>query len=79
MNDIELSPRYHRIVYNIACGYTNNEIAEIMGITSSTVANHITAIMKSFQVHDRLELVVKALKIGIIHIESIALVDRSGK
>lgn len=57
-----LSPREADVLYCIAQGMTNKEIARALGITEHTIKNSVAAIFEKLQVHDRTSAVVWALR-----------------
>jgi DNA-binding NarL/FixJ family response regulator len=52
----------------IAQGMTNKEIADRLCISSQTVKNHVTAILRKLQVNDRTSAVIYALRRGWIRL-----------
>jgi DNA-binding NarL/FixJ family response regulator len=46
-------------------GYTNAEIAEILGIASGTVKVHIEHILSKLDLKDRTQAAVKASELGL--------------
>lgn len=65
MGNPELSEREREVVQLIAKGMSNQEIALALGITEGTVKFHVNNILSKFQVHDRTQAVIVALKRGI--------------
>jgi two-component system NarL family response regulator len=63
-----LSAREHDVIELVADGLRNQEIAERLGLSLSTVKCHVNAIMDKLDAQDRTEAVVTALKRGIIHL-----------
>lgn len=61
----DLSDREREIVCLMATGKTNQEIAAILNIAEGTVKFHVNNILSKFQVSDRTQAVIKALKRGI--------------
>lgn len=53
-----LSVREREVAELVVAGKSNKEIASILGISESTVKNHITSILKKLGVQDRMELVL---------------------
>jgi two-component system NarL family response regulator len=68
----ELTPRESEIVRYVASGLRNNEVAERLSITESTVKTHLNNIFQKLDVRDRLELTHYAIKTGMV-----AVLDRS--
>ena len=68
----ELTPRESEIVRYVASGLRNNEVAERLSITESTVKTHLNNIFQKLGVRDRLELTHYAIKTGMV-----AVLDRS--
>ncbi len=72
-----LTGREIEILDCIAQGLTNKEIAERLYISSQTVKNHVTSILRKLQVNDRTSAVIYALRRGWIRLGgSDASVDR---
>lgn len=61
-----LSPMREKVFRLLCEGKTNNDIAEVLGISAATVANHAKAVLKAFNVNSRHALIAKALKMGLI-------------
>jgi DNA-binding NarL/FixJ family response regulator len=59
-----LSEREMEVLNCVVEGMSNKEIAVILGISHQTVKNHITSILRKFNVEDRTQAVVYALKRG---------------
>ena len=63
-----LTGREREILKLLAEGYSNQEIAEMLVITSKTVEVHKTNLMSKLGIHNRIDLVKYALRKGIISI-----------
>ncbi len=63
-----LSVREQEVLGLVADGLRNQEIAERLGLSLSTIKCHVNAIMDKLDAQDRTEAVVTALKRGIIHL-----------
>lgn len=63
-----LTGREIEILDCIAQGLTNREIADRLCISSQTVKNHVTAILRKLQVNDRTSAVIYALRRGWIRL-----------
>ncbi|WP_415172940.1 response regulator [Nocardioides sp.] len=59
----DLTPRQSRILYLIAEGMTNREIAEELVVAEKTVKNHITGLLARLGVQHRTQAAVLALKL----------------
>ena len=64
-----LTPREVELLQLIAKGYKNREIAERMMIALKTVENHRANIMKKLDVANTAELIVTAVKEGIVKLD----------
>ncbi|MBR1777394.1 MAG: response regulator transcription factor [Alphaproteobacteria bacterium] len=61
-----LTPRQFTVLTFLAAGLRNKEIAYRMGLTVSTVKQHISGIMLRLNVNTRTAVVLKAQKLGLI-------------
>ncbi len=64
----DLSAREQEVLSKLAEGLRNQEIADQLGLSLSTVKCHVNAILDKLDAVDRTEAVVTALKRGIIHL-----------
>ncbi len=61
-----LSDREIEVLERIAAGGSNKEIAETLGISTQTVKNHISSILRKLSLNDRTQAVLYALRRGWI-------------
>jgi DNA-binding NarL/FixJ family response regulator len=61
-----LSDREIEVLERIASGGSNKEIAEALGISTQTVKNHISSILRKLSLNDRTQAVLYALRRGWI-------------
>ncbi len=61
-----LTKREMDVLQLLGRGYANREIAETLGLSPTTVKTHVERIFKRLEVTDRIEAVVKALRLRII-------------
>jgi two-component system response regulator NreC len=61
-----LSEREQQVFRLVAQGRSTNQIADILCVSPKTVEKHRTSLMNKLNVHDRLELLKYAIKIGIV-------------
>ena len=62
----ELSQRKVEILTLVAKGLSNKKIAEIVGVTSETVKDHVAKILKAIGASTRAEAVSMAINLGLI-------------
>ncbi len=67
-SEIDLSPREHQILTEVAEGYHSKEIAADIGVSERTVKSHLTSIYNKLGVFSRAEAVAKALQLGLIEL-----------
>jgi len=61
-----LSEREIQVLERVAAGGSNKEIAEGLGISTQTVKNHISSILRKLSLNDRTQAVLYALRRGWI-------------
>jgi DNA-binding NarL/FixJ family response regulator len=65
-NDLlgELTPREKEILYWLAQGLSNNEVAARMVLSEKTVKNHVSHMLKKLDIRDRTQAAIMAWKAG---------------
>ena len=63
----ELTVREREVLDLLAAGRNNRQIAEQLGLSAKTVANHISAIFAKLQVADRTQAILRARDAGLGH------------
>ena len=61
-----LTTRELEVAQLLACGLTNKEIAQRLGITDHTVKFHINGVLRKLGVSSRTEAVVRAARLGVV-------------
>jgi DNA-binding CsgD family transcriptional regulator len=56
----ELTPRQHEVLRALRHGCSTEQMADMMGITTETVRNHVRRLFRTLGVHSRLEAVALA-------------------
>lgn len=73
MDKINLTPRQSEVLYMLAKGLTNEEIACQLSITIHTVKAHLCAIFETLKARSRIEAVVCGIRLGLINLKEIDL------
>jgi DNA-binding NarL/FixJ family response regulator len=63
----ELTAREREVLDLLAAGRSNHQIAERLGLSVKTVANHLSAIFAKLQVADRTQAILRARDAGLGH------------
>ncbi len=66
----ELTARQAEVLTLLAEGYANKRIALALGIAEATVRAHVSDILHGLQVANRTEAVVRARRLGLLHLPS---------
>jgi two-component system, NarL family, response regulator NreC len=66
---ISLSPREREVLRLVAFGYTNAEVARVLGTSRRTVEGHRNHIMQKLGLQTRAQLVRHAVNAGILHLD----------
>ncbi|MEU7852719.1 response regulator transcription factor [Nonomuraea sp. NPDC049141] len=61
-----LTEREREVMILVACGRTNDEIADLLGISRMTAKTHVNRAMIKLKAHDRAQLVIIAYETGLI-------------
>lgn len=67
-----LTEREHSVLFYLAQGKTNEEIAQYLHISVHTVKAHLEAIYDKLGVSNRVQAVMKAVVLGLIDIKEFA-------
>ncbi len=69
--DDRLTPREREMVILVARGMTIKQIALSLHVSEKTVRNHMRSIYSKLAVYDRSQLVIYALKKGLVDINAL--------
>jgi len=69
--DDGLTPRERETLILVARGMVVKEIAYSLQVSEKTVRNHISSIYRKLAVYDRSQLVIYALKKGLVNIDTL--------
>lgn len=58
------TPRQEEVLQLLLDGYANKEIGKMLGLSDETVKNHVTAILRGFDVNNRTQAAVAASRFG---------------
>ncbi len=65
-NGLFLSPRQVAVLQELAKGFSNKQIANVLHIAEPTVKMHISALLRAFGVQNRVQILIKATQKGFI-------------
>lgn len=66
-----LTQRERNVLYYLALGFKNNQIAESLNISVHTVKAHLETIYYKLKVTNRVQAVIKAIKLNCIDIREL--------
>ena len=66
----ELTARQNEVLDLLARGASTEQIAEMLGISTQTVRNHVAATLRALRVHSRVEAVARARQLGLLSDEA---------
>ncbi|GCE27200.1 hypothetical protein KDA_26840 [Dictyobacter alpinus] len=69
--DDGLTPRERELVILIARGFVVKEIARLLKVSEKTVRNHISNVYHKLSIYDRSQLVIYAMKKGLVNLQSL--------
>ncbi len=61
-----LTAREEEVLHNLCAGQGTDDIAEALGISATTVRNHLQRLMNKLGVHTRSEAIALAFRLGIV-------------
>jgi PAS domain S-box-containing protein len=61
----DLTKREREVLRMLACGFNNRQIAAVLGISPTTVRNHIEHLLGKMGVHSKLEAVVQGARLRL--------------
>lgn len=62
--DVETTSREREVLAELCCGRSTKRVAEELGVSTTTVRNHVQHLLAKFGAHSRLELVAMAFEDG---------------
>jgi PAS domain S-box-containing protein len=62
----ELTARQNEVLDLLARGASTEQMAEMLGISTQTVRNHVAATLRTLRVHSRVEAVARARELGML-------------
>ncbi len=68
-----LDEREIQILRGVAHGWTNQEIAEHLGLSEKTVKNHLSAIFRKLRLENRTQAAIYALQKGLVPLDEISI------
>ena len=72
MSRVNLTEREMLVMQYLADGLSNEEISDILHISVHTTKAHLESIYEKLNVHNRVQAVIKAVKLELININEVA-------
>lgn len=69
---MSITPKQQEVLFYLARGYQNKEIAYRMGLSVSTIKLHLTGLYLRLNVKNRIEALITAQKLGLLKTENLA-------
>lgn len=66
--EVPLTDREEEVLRTVAKGHTNEEIADQLHVSLSTVKSHVASLMTKLQVRNRVELAIWAYESGLVRV-----------
>jgi DNA-binding NarL/FixJ family response regulator len=63
---VALTPRELEVIGLLREGFTNNEIAKLLGISTHTAKAHVAGVIEKLGVGDRTQAVARAFDLGLL-------------
>lgn len=64
--DIRLTPRQLEVLRLLAGGWSTEQVAQRLHLSTETVRNHVRNVLKALNAHSRLEAVARARTLGVL-------------
>ena len=68
INDIHLTVKELEVLQLLALGHSNKEIAHKMNYSVHSVKTYLESVYRKFDVHNKIQALVKAVQLGFIEI-----------
>lgn len=69
---MSITPKQQEVLFYLARGYQNKEIAYRMELSVSTIKLHLTGLYLRLNVKNRIEALITAQKLGLLKTENLA-------
>lgn len=68
---VELSAREREVFFELVRGRSNPEIAAVLSVSEATIRTHIANVLDKLMLRDRTQVIIYALKRGLIRVEDL--------
>ena len=66
LRNVTITPKQKEVLFYLAQGYQNKEIAYKMGLSVSTIKLHLTGLYLRLNVNNRIEALIVAQQLGLL-------------